>query len=413
MGNRVGRFMAFLVVVVALSVWGAATASSQTLSLDDQTAAAVEDSVTFTLTIDNPSSGGAVGAITIDINFDSTVLSYEGYTAGSLVGGWLFPAGAFAVSNPGGGELLKVVGASTEGKIQPGDSGAIVQLEFTVISMDNAMLTISAAADDVASFTLRNGQFTFELPPANNPPMAMDDMETTEQDTPVTIDVLANDEDADGESLMVTGKTDGSYGTVAITGNGATVAYTPSAGYTGSDEFTYTVSDGTDTDMGTVMVTVTAPPPPANNAPVAMDDTADTDEDVSVVVNVLANDTDADGDSLTITDATDGNDGTVDVATDGASVTYTPNADFAGEDQFMYTVSDGEGGMDTATVMVDVMAADDGDGDGDGDGDTSGGGGGGCTLNPGAPFDPTLISVLALFMGIHFVRRFTRRQSLR
>ncbi len=60
--------------------------------------------------------------------------------------------------------------------------------------------------------------------------------------------------------------------------------------------------------------------------------------------------------------------------------------------------------MDTATVMVDVMAAD-GDGDGDGDGDTSGdGGGGGCTLNPGARFDPTLISVLALFMGIHFVR---------
>ena len=69
--------------------------------------------------------------------------------------------------------------------------------------------------------------------------------------------------------------------------------------------------------------------------------------------------------------------------------------------------------MDTATVMVDVMAAD-GDGDGDGDGDTSGdGGGGGCTLNPSARFDPTLISVLALFMGIHFVRRFTRRQSLR
>ena len=416
MGNRVDRFMSFLVVLVALSVCGAGIALSQTLSLDDQTAAEIDETVTFTLSIDNPTSGGVVGAITIDINFDSTVLSYEGYTAGSLVGGWLFPAGAFAVSNPGGGELLKVVGASTEGRIQPSDSGAIVQLEFTVISMDNAMLTISAAADDVASFTLRNGQFTFELPPANNPPVAMDDMGTTEQDTPVTIDVLANDEDADGESLMVTGKTDGSDGTVAITGNGATVTYTPSAGYTGSDEFTYTVSDGTDTDMGTVMVTVTAPPPPANNAPVAMDDTADTDEDESVVIKVLANDTDADGDTLTVTMATEPSDGEAVVADDGMTITYTPDAGYSGEDQFMYTVSDGEA-ADTATVYITVEAAepvepvDPGTGDnGDSGGD---GGGGGCTLNPGAPFDPTLISVLALFMGIHFVRRFTRRQSLR
>ncbi len=99
----------------------------------------------------------------------------------------------------------------------------------------------------------------------------------------------------------------------------------------------YTVSDGTDEATAMVMVTVTAPPPPANNAPMATDDEAETNEGESVMIDVLVNDTDADEDSLTITDATDGNDGTVDVATDGASVTYTPNADFAGEDQFMYT----------------------------------------------------------------------------
>ena len=124
--------------------------------------------------------------------------------------------------------------------------------------------------------------------------------------------------------------------------------------------------------MGTVTVTVTAPPPPANNAPVAMDDTADTDEDESVVINVLANDDDADGDTLTVTMATEPSDGEAVVADDGMSITYTPDADYSGEDQFMYTVSDGEA-ADTATVYITVEAAEvvePGDGDGDGDGDT-------------------------------------------
>ena len=409
MGNRVGRFMAFLVVVVALSVWGAAIASSQILSLDDQTAMAVGDSVTFTVSLDNSSGGGTIGALGIDINFDSTVLGYDSHTAGPL--GELY-GNFFLVNNPDSGDVVKIGGIAPIGGIEPGNSGVLVQLHFNVLSMADTMLTITGI-DDVASFSVQNGQFTFELPPANNPPVAMDDMGTTEQDTPVTIDVLANDEDADGESLTVTGKTDGSDGSVAITGNGATVTYTPSAGYTGSDEFTYTVSDGTGTDMGTVTVTVTAPPPPANNAPVAMDDTADTDEDVSVVVNVLANDTDADGDTLTVTMATEPSDGEAVVADDGMTITYTPDTGYSGEDQFMYTVSDGEA-ADTATVYITVEAAEPVEPVDPGTGDNGdGGGGGGCTLNPSAPFDPTLISVLALFMGIHFVRRFTRRQSLR
>jgi hypothetical protein len=411
--------MSFLVILVAVSVGGAGIALSQTLSLDDQTATMVEEEVIFTLSIDYPSSeSGRIGSVTIDVNFDHNVLTFdppeysredgEPYPLhGTLFANWA----ALDVSNPSDGQL-KVVGF-TIGGLQPGDSGEIVQLPFIVNAMANAELTISAQ-DALATFSTQSGQFTFELPPANNPPVAMDDMETTEQDTPVTIDVLANDEDADGESLTVTGKTDGSDGTVAITGNGATVTYTPSAGYTGSDEFTYTVSDGTDTDMGTVTVTVTAPPPPANNAPVAMDDTADTDEDESVVINVLANDTDADGDTLTVTMATEPSDGEAVVADDGMTITYTPDTGYSGEDQFMYTVSDGEA-ADTATVYITVEAAEPVEpvDPGTGDNGDSGGGGGGCTLNPGGRFDPTLVSILALFMGVYFVRRFARRQSLR
>ena len=429
MGIRAGRFMSFLAVFVGLSVFGAGIALSQTLSLDDQSAMATGETVTFTLSIDYP-SGDNIQAFTMEVNFDQAVLvpnivdpsitdpndplyKEVAHTRGSLIEDWT----TFRVTNPEDGKV-SIGGFTFSDLVEPGADGTLVQFQFTVNSEVDTSLTLSVT--EPANFTVENGQFTFELPPANNPPMASNDMGTTVQGQSVMIDVLANDEDADGEQLTVTDAGPADYGTVSVAANGATVTYTPNMGFTGSDDFTYTVSDGTDTDMGTVTVTVTAPPPPANNAPVAMDDTAETDEGESVMISVLANDTDADGDTLTVTMATDPSYGDAVVADNGMSITYTPDADFDGEDQFMYTVSDGEGGTDTATVMVDVMEADDGDGmePGDGmkpdDGDTRrSGGGGGCTLNPGAPFDPTLISVLALLMGVHFVRRFVRRQSVR
>ena len=412
MGNRVGKFMSFVVVFVGLSVVGAATALSQTLSLDDQTAEEIGAQVTFTLSIDYPSSeSGEIQAITIDVDFDHTVLTYEAHTSGSLVANWAL----FNVNETQPGQV-RVAGLTftTGDGLEPGDSGAIVQLQFTVDAMDDATLTISAQ-DDLATFGTRNGQFMFELPPANNPPVASDDMGTTEQGQPVMIDVLANDEDADGESLTITAVTQGDDG--AVTHNGATVTYTPNAGFTGADEFTYTVSDGTDDATATVMVTVTAPPPPANNPPVATDDEGMTDEGVAAEIDVLANDSDADGDTLTVTAVTEPGNGAADITDNGTTIAYTPDAGFSGEDQFMYTVSDGES-ADTATVYVTVEAevvtpVDPGNG-GNGDSDGGGGGsGGGCTLNPGTRFNPTLIGVLAFVVGIHFVRRLTRRQALR
>ena len=84
-------------------------------------------------------------------------------------------------------------------------------------------------------------------------------------------------------------------GTVTENTDG-TLKYTPDADYNGTDSFTYTVSDGQGgTDTATVTVTVN----PENDPPVAVDDTPSTDEDTSVDINVLANDTDLDGDTLT------------------------------------------------------------------------------------------------------------------
>ena len=86
--------------------------------------------------------------------------------------------------------------------------------------------------------------------------------------------------------------------------------------------------------------------------PVANDDGATVVEGNSVVINVLANDSDADGDSLTISSVTQGANGSV--TTNGTTVTYTPNAGFSGADGFTYTITDGNGGNATATVAVTV-----------------------------------------------------------
>jgi uncharacterized repeat protein (TIGR01451 family) len=98
--------------------------------------------------------------------------------------------------------------------------------------------------------------FTIAVTNANDPPVAVDDSDTTPADTPVTIDVLNNDSDIDGDTLTVASVTQGTHG--SVTNNGGDVTYTPAAGFSGTDSFTYTISDGKGgTDTATVTVTVT------------------------------------------------------------------------------------------------------------------------------------------------------------
>ena len=81
------------------------------------------------------------------------------------------------------------------------------------------------------------------LPPVNTSPLTVRDAVVTPRDTPVTIDVLANDTDADGDPLRVVGLTQPLHGSVVLEAD-QSVTYTPAAGFTGIDDFTYTISDG-------------------------------------------------------------------------------------------------------------------------------------------------------------------------
>jgi PKD repeat protein len=113
------------------------------------------------------------------------------------------------------------------------------------------------------------------------------------------------------------------------------------------------------------LVALAVPPgscvPGANEAPAAVDDEISTDEDTPIDIDVLANDFDADGDALTIVSVTQPANGTVTIISteQGQVINYSPDQDWFGVDTFTYTITDGRGGFDTATVTVTVLPVND------------------------------------------------------
>ena len=188
----------------------------------------------------------------------------------------------------------------------------------------------------------------------NQPPVAVDDTATTDQDQPVQIAVLANDTDADNDPLVISALVQPLNGSVVAAANGV-VSYTPVAGFTGTDTFSY---DATDPDgaASTATVTVTVNAVITNVLPVALDDSATTLEGTPVSITVLANDTDADNDPLTVSAVTAPADGTASINADG-TVEYVPAVAFSGVDTFDYTIDDGVSGTASGRVTVTVTAA--------------------------------------------------------
>ena len=303
------------------------------------------------------------------------------------------------------GEFWGQTGNNGQQVIDLGDTAGVARMEVTLFG--------SGAIDNVS----------FKAPDRDDlEVIARDDTAETDEDTPVVIDVLANDsaesdddeedddededdeegddededdeegddededdeegddededdeegddededdeegddedeDDEEGDVQLTVIAASSPDGEVIINDDG-TLTFIPDENFNGETTITYTIEGedeegDTDTDTATVHITVN----PVNDDPVAADDSAVTDEDTDVVIDVLDNDSDVDGDPLDVTEATSA-DGSVDILPDG-SLRFTPDANFNGETTITYTVDDGNGGTDTATVTVTVNPVND------------------------------------------------------
>ena len=211
---------------------------------------------------------------------------------------------------------------------------------------------VTITATDSANVTT---QQSFSWTVTNPTPTALNDAVTVAEDGSVGGNVLTNDTDPDGDTLTVqtTPVIAPANGTLVLNADGS-FTYTPNGNFHGTDSFRYRISDGQG-GFSEAVVTITVTP--VNDAPVAAIDSATTLEDTPVIVTVLGNDSDIDGDTLTVTSASASN-GTVVILGDG-TVRYTPNANFTGADTITYAISDGNGGTSSATVSVIVTSVND------------------------------------------------------
>ncbi len=216
---------------------------------------------------------------------------------------------------------------------------------------------------------------TIHVTPVNDAPVANPDSFTTGEDTPITVDLIKNDHDIDGDKLTVkeingTPVTPGHEQTIVVDNGKIVIAhdggmtFVPRDNYHGDVTVPYTITDGDKTATSTVTIHVT----PVNDAPVANPDSFTTDEDTSITVDLIKNDSDVDGDTLTVKEIngaplTGGeqtvvvDNGKIVIAHDGG-MTFVPSDNYHGDVTVPYTITDGDKTA-TSTVTIHVMPIND------------------------------------------------------
>ncbi len=210
---------------------------------------------------------------------------------------------------------------------------------------------------------LASNMAAYGKPPNDHAPTAVDDTYQATEDVQLSVDarqgVLANDHDPDNKPFynpmraFIVGAP--SNGTVGLRQDGSFV-YTPKADFFGTDSFTYRVHDGRFwSNTATVTINVAA----VNDPPKALDDHYQTNQDQPLSINaaqgVLANDSDAEGDPISVRLVSSPAHGTVTLAKDGSFV-YTPATGFSGADSFTYVANDGQADSRVAKANINVKA---------------------------------------------------------
>lgn len=197
--------------------------------------------------------------------------------------------------------------------------------------------------------------------PVNDAPVASADAYTTDEDTALFVSawggVLINDSDVDSTSVTAVLMTNPTKGSLSFNTNGG-FTYLPAANANGLDSFTYRAFDG---HTYSEPVTVTLTVKPLNDAPIANPDAFSTNEDTPLVfapIRLLSNDTEVDGDPLSVILVSGPSKGSLTLNEYG-SYTYTPNPNVHGTDTFTYKVSDGTLESNVATVTLTVHPVND------------------------------------------------------
>jgi CshA-type fibril repeat protein len=319
----------------------------------------VDGNETLSVAEDNPLSGNLLSNAT---DADGDTLSITQFTIGSTT----YTAGDTATI-PGVGTLIINANGTFTFTPAPNYNGPVPPVSY-VVSDGNGGTDTSTLSITVT--------------PVNNPPIDGNETLSVAEDNPLSGNLLSNATDVDGDILSITQFTIGSttytagdtatipgVGTLTINANG-TFTFTPAPNYNGPvPPVSYVVSDGNGgTDTSTLSITVT----PVNNPPIDGNETLSVAEDNPLSGNLLSNATDADGDTLSITQFTIGTTnytagdtatipgvGTLTINANG-TFTFTPAPNYNGPvPPVSYVVSDGNGGTDTSTLSITVTPVND------------------------------------------------------
>jgi VCBS repeat-containing protein/parallel beta-helix repeat protein len=275
--------------------------------------------------------------------------------------------------------ILSVAQSGVLGNDSDEDSGATALTAILVSPTSNGTLSLAAdgsfiyspnnnfSGTDSFSYRVSDGSsnsniatVTITVNPVNDAPVAADDGYSTSMDVPLLIlapGVLANDSDAEGNPIFATLVSGPPNGLISLNPNGSFL-YTPNSLFVGLDSFTYQATDLLgNSNIAAVTINVTS----LNSPPNAVSDSYSVAEDMTLVVataGVLANDTDANSDPLTVALVGTTSNGTLTLNADG-SFTYSPNPNFNGTDSFTYRINDGSANSNLAAVTITVYPLND------------------------------------------------------
>lgn len=236
------------------------------------------------------------------------------------------------------GDALTITGVSTPSHGTATYTGTSITYTRTAGGSDSFTYTISDNHGHSTTGTVSVTQTT-----SNSGPTATNDSVTVTGTNSLTFDPRTNDSDPDGDVLTITGVTTPGHGTASYTASSLTYTRTSS----GTDTFTYTIQDGNGhSTTGTVTVLDTG----SNSGPTASNDFSNASNGSSITFDPRYNDTDPDGDVLTIQSVATPTHGTATVVNGGTAITYTRTS--MGSDTFSYTVSDGHGHTTTADINM-------------------------------------------------------------